>query len=74
MNHDRIQGMWRQVNGRLREQWGLLTSDRQCMVAGRQDQFAGRTQARRGIKQEQAQRQLQDFLRRNSGWNFSNRH
>lgn len=71
MNRDRIEGMWKQVSGKLREQWGMLTSGRPTVVAGRRDQLAGRAQARYGIKQEEAQRQLRDFLHRNRRWNLS---
>ncbi|MNC91062.1 hypothetical protein D3C83_72510 [compost metagenome] len=65
MNRDRIEGWWKQLSGRLREQWGYLTSDRLSVIAGRHNQRAGKAQARYGIKKEEAQRQLKDFLRRN---------
>jgi len=65
MNRDRIEGRWKQLSGKLREQWGYLTSDRLSVVAGRHDQLAGKAQARYGIRKEEARRQLKDFQRRN---------
>ena len=34
MNWDRIQGNWKQVTGRAKEQWGKLTDDDLDVVAG----------------------------------------
>jgi uncharacterized protein YjbJ (UPF0337 family) len=73
MNRDRIEGRWKQVSGRLREQWGMLTSDQRSVVAGRHDQLAGRAQEQYGITKEESLCQLKDFLHRNRRWNPSNR-
>ena len=35
MNWDRIQGNWKQVTGKAKEQWGKLTDDDFDVVAGR---------------------------------------
>lgn len=71
MNRDRIDGMFKQVGGSLREQWGRLTSDRLSIVAGRCEQLVGLAQSRRGVEIEQAERQLREFLHRNRQWNTS---
>ena len=73
MNRDLIEGLLKQVSGTLRERWGLLTSDRLSIVAGRCEQLAGLAQARRGSERQRADRELGEFMRRNREWNTSSR-
>ncbi len=58
MNWDRIQGNWKQVTGRVKEQWGKLTDDDLDVIAGRRDQLAGKLIERYGVIQEEAETQL----------------
>ena len=58
MNWDRIEGNWKQVMGKAREQWGKLTDSDLQVVAGRRDQLAGKIEERYGIAKEEAERQL----------------
>ena len=46
MNWDRIEGNWKQIGGKVREQWGKLTDDDFDVAAGKRDQLAGRVQER----------------------------
>jgi uncharacterized protein YjbJ (UPF0337 family) len=62
MNWDRIEGNWRQVSGKAKEQWGKLTSDDFDVVAGRRDQLAGKIQERYGIAKDEAEKQVNDWL------------
>ena len=64
MNWDRIEGGWKQMTGKVKEQWGKLTDDDLVEIAGKRDQLAGRIQARYGIAKEEAERQLDDFARK----------
>lgn len=73
MNRDRIEGNWKQFSGKLRERWGRLTGDAADMFAGKRDQLAGSMQQRRGLAQEESERQFKDFLSRNRDWNSSKR-
>jgi len=68
MNRDRIQGICKQLGGRLQERWGTLTGDRLTATAGARARLAGRMQERRGISKQEADRQLEDFLDRNRDW------
>jgi uncharacterized protein YjbJ (UPF0337 family) len=70
MNHDRIGGNWKQVKGKLKEQWGKLTDDDLDVIAGRRDQLLGRIQERHGVAKEEAERQVQTFERRNPDFFF----
>ena len=65
MNQDRIRGQWKQVKGKIKEQWGRLTDDDLDVIAGKREQLLGRIQQRHGVAKDEAQRQVQDFERRN---------
>ena len=59
MNWDTIQGNWKQLTGRARQQWGKLTDDDLTQVAGHRDQLAGKIQERYGLAKDAAEEQLQ---------------
>ncbi len=64
MNWDRIQGSWKDLRGKLREQWGDLTDDDVDVVAGRREQLAGKLQERYGLLKEDAEAQISNWQRR----------
>ena len=61
-NVDQIKGNWKQLKGKIKEQWGKLTDDDLEVIAGSKDKFVGRLQERYGIAKEDAQAQLDDWL------------
>jgi uncharacterized protein YjbJ (UPF0337 family) len=63
MNQDRIQGRWKQLKGKLKEQWGKLTDDDLDVIAGRRDQLLGKIQQRHGLARDDADRQVQHWER-----------
>ena len=63
MNEDTLKGQWKQIKGRVREQWGKLTDDDLTMVEGRVQQLVGKIQERYGINRDEAQRQVDEWLR-----------
>jgi uncharacterized protein YjbJ (UPF0337 family) len=67
MNQDRIQGRWKQLKGKVQEQWGRLTDDDLDVIAGRRDQLLGRIQQRHGLARDEADRQVSDWESRNPG-------
>jgi len=73
MNRDRLEGMWKQFSGKVREQWCRLNDDAQGMVAARRDQRIGWNQEGRGISKEAVEHQLEEFLARNRDWDLTNR-
>jgi len=46
MNWDRIQGSWKQMTGKVKEQWGKLTDDDVAQINGNREQLEGKIQAR----------------------------
>ena len=67
MNQDRIQGRWRQIKGKMKEQWGRLTEDDLDVIAGRREQLLGRIQQRHGMAKDDADRELRDEGRPDAG-------
>jgi uncharacterized protein YjbJ (UPF0337 family) len=61
MNSDQFEGKWKQMKGTVREKWGKLTDDDLDVVAGKQDQLAGKIQERYGITKEEAERQVKEW-------------
>jgi uncharacterized protein YjbJ (UPF0337 family) len=64
INIDYLQGNWKQLKGRIREQWGKLTDDELDVIAGRKDQLVGKIQEKYGLTKQEAQRQFEEFLQR----------
>ena len=70
MNHDRLEGNWKQMKGKVKEQWGKLTDDDLDVIAGRRDQLLGRIQERHGLGKDDAEREVETFQRRNPDFFF----
>ena len=68
MNRDRLIGTWKQFRGKAKERWGTLTGDPVAAAAGARDRLLGEIQEQRGASKEEADRQLDEFLRRNRNW------
>ena len=64
MNWDQIQGSWKQVKGKAKEQWGRLTDDELDEAAGQRDQLIGKVQERYGYARDQAEREVDEAVRR----------
>ncbi len=64
MNWDRIEGNWKQFKGKAREQWGDLTDDDLDVVEGKRQQLAGKIQERYGLAKDEAEQQIDDWLKR----------
>jgi uncharacterized protein YjbJ (UPF0337 family) len=65
MNTDTIQGNWKQLKGRIKEQWGKLTDDDLTVINGQKDQLVGKLQERYGYSKEQAEREIE---RQRASW------
>ena len=61
---DRIEGSWKQMSGKVKEQWGKLTDDDLQTVAGKRDQLLGKIQERYGYAKDKAESEVRDFERR----------
>jgi len=67
MNEDTLKGQWLQLKGKVREQWGKLTSDDVDQIQGRGEQLIGKIQERYGIARDEARLQFEAWLADDSG-------
>jgi uncharacterized protein YjbJ (UPF0337 family) len=63
MNWDRIEGNWKEFKGKAQQQWGKLTNDDLDVVEGKRKELAGRLQQRYGVAQDEAERQIDTWLK-----------
>ena len=62
MNEDTLKGQWKQLQGKVRQQWGKLTDDDLATIKGDRDVLAGKIQEYYGRTREQAEEDLDRFL------------
>ena len=63
MNHEILEGKWEQLKGKAKEKWGKLTDDDWAVVKGKRDQLAGRIQERYGRTKEEAEKEVDEWLK-----------
>lgn len=61
MNRDLLEGNWKQVKGKVQEQWGKLTNDDLDTINGKAEQLEGKIQERYGKSKEEAQKEVDSF-------------
>ncbi len=66
MNEDVFGGLWKQLKGQVRQQWGKLTDDDMETMGGSKDEVIGRIQERYGWERERAEMEVNDFFDRHS--------
>jgi uncharacterized protein YjbJ (UPF0337 family) len=62
MNDDILKGEWRQLKGRIRQQWGRLTDDDVALIDGEREILLGKLQERYGRTREEAVEELDRWL------------
>jgi uncharacterized protein YjbJ (UPF0337 family) len=67
MEWDVIPGNWREVRGKVREQWGKLTDDDLDRIDGRRDQLLGALRQRYAKAGDVLDQEVHDFERRVAG-------
>jgi uncharacterized protein YjbJ (UPF0337 family) len=64
MNDDVLKGKWHQLKGEVKSRWGKLTDDDLDRAEGDAEKLIGRLQERYGYQRDEAQREIDDFVRR----------
>ncbi len=64
MNRDEIEGKWKQLKGRAKEQWGDLTDDELDQAEGRRDRMVGLLQEKYGKTRDDAEREVDSWMSR----------
>ncbi|HXW73456.1 MAG TPA: CsbD family protein [Steroidobacteraceae bacterium] len=69
MDWNRVEGNWKQLKGKAKQQWGRLTDDDLTRAAGRREELAGRVQERYGLAKDAAQKQVDEWASKaNDSW------
>ena len=67
MNLDVLKGKWKQLKGEAKVQWGKLTDDDLDQIEGNTEKLVGKVQERYGYGREQAEREVDQWINRDSG-------
>ena len=62
MNKDIAKGNFKQLKGKIKEQWGKLTDDEIDQLEGHTEVLAGKLQERYGWEKEEAEAQVRDSM------------
>ncbi len=68
MNDVMLKGQWKQLTGKLKTRWGLLTHDEYRIAAGTNEYLAGKAEERYGIAIDAALRQIRNDRRQTNDW------
>jgi uncharacterized protein YjbJ (UPF0337 family) len=63
MNWDTVEGQWIQFKGAVKSKWGKLSDQDLVMLEGKKDVFLGKLQELYGIDRDQAEKEVDDWLR-----------
>lgn len=61
MNWDRVQGNWRHLKGKFKEQWSELSDNQLDLIAGNRERLLAMLQESYGISNDEAERQVQQW-------------
>lgn len=61
MNTDRMAGAWKQLRGRIQEEWGKVTNDDLDRMNGQWDQLVGLIQSRYGKTRDEVEVEVKRF-------------
>lgn len=67
---DIVKGKWKEIKGKLKQQWGRFTDDDITRMQGSYNELLGHLQKKYGYQKEEARRELNDFLE-DHGWGES---
>jgi uncharacterized protein YjbJ (UPF0337 family) len=66
MDSNVAKGQFKQIKGKIKQQWGKLTDDEIDQLEGHAEILAGKLQERYGLNREEAERQARDFQTQNN--------
>lgn len=62
MNSDRIEGSWKEMKGKIKQQWGKLTDDDLERMDGKREELIGKIQKTYGKSRDEAKKEVDKFL------------
>jgi uncharacterized protein YjbJ (UPF0337 family) len=63
MSWDVIAGNWKQMTGKVKEQWGKLTDDDIAKIAGKREQLEGALQEKYGYAKDKASAEVDSWIK-----------
>lgn len=61
MNTDILSGNWKQLSGKVKQQWGKFTDDDISRINGRAEELEGLLQEKYGYSKDEAQNSMKEF-------------
>jgi uncharacterized protein YjbJ (UPF0337 family) len=65
MNKEIIKGNWKQLKGKLKQQWGKFTDDDIATMEGNYEELEGLLQKRYGYAADKAETEINTFIEKN---------
>ena len=62
MNSDRIEGNWKEMKGKIQQQWGKLTDDDMDKIDGRREELIGKLQKHYGKSRDEAEKEVDNYF------------
>ncbi|MBU3023676.1 CsbD family protein [Aestuariibacter sp. A3R04] len=62
MNSDRFEGNWKELKGKVQQQWGKLTDDDLDKIDGRREELVGKIQQAYGKSREDAEKEVDTYM------------
>ena len=62
MNDDIFQGQWKQLKGKVKQAWGVLTDGEIDQIGGKRDALVGKLQEKYGWSKMEAENELERFV------------
>lgn len=66
MNKDIVKGNWKEIKGKLKNQWGKLTDNEISQMEGTYEELQGVLQKNYGYQKEQVKKEIDSFLNHNN--------
>lgn len=66
MNKDIIKGKWKEVRGKLKQEFAKLTDDDIAKMEGTYDELEGKLQKTYGYDKDRAKKAIDDFVTKNN--------
>jgi uncharacterized protein YjbJ (UPF0337 family) len=63
MNWEHIKADWLDAKGKVKAKWGKLTDDDMKLIEGKWDQLVAKRHERYGMKKDDAEREVDSFLK-----------
>jgi uncharacterized protein YjbJ (UPF0337 family) len=62
MDWNRVEGNWKEFQGKVKEKWGKLTDDDLTAISGKREQLEGRLQQRYGFAKDQVRKDVDSWF------------